>query len=161
MSYAIMMDVVLGGLLAATIFYTTRLYKKMADLKLYQQNLQQLAAQFTNATETAQQAISVLKETTEQSGGLLESHIRKAHTLKEDLNFISDRAASLATTLEENIKEARKAKNDLALLASTIAGAKKPQPIAVVATTETQKPARRGRASKAETELLAALENRG
>lgn len=161
MTSAIIMDVVLGGLLAATIFYTTRLYRKMSELKLYQQDLQQLAAQFTRATETAQQAIGVLKETTEQSGGLLESHIRKAHTLKEDLNFMNDRAASLATALEENIKEARKAKNDLALLASTIAGAKKTPAVAAVATTETLKPARRGRASKAEAELLAALESRG
>jgi hypothetical protein len=158
MSYTIIIDIALGGLLAATIFYTTRLYKKMADLKLYQQDLQQLAAQFTHATDTAQQAISVLKETTEQSGSLLESHIRKAHSLKEDLNFMSDRAASLTTVLEGNIAEARKAKNDLALLASTIAGAKK-SPV-VIAETEAPKPVRRSRASKAEAELLAALEER-
>jgi hypothetical protein len=118
-----------------------------------------LATQFSNATDTAQNAIAILKDTTEQAGGLLESHIRKAHTLKEDLNFMSDRALNATTALETSIAEARQAKKDLAMLATTIAAAKKAPPAVENSTLEIEavKPAKRSRASKAEAELRAAL----
>ena len=157
MTYTVIIDVLLGGLLAATIFYTTRLYKKMAEFKLFHQDLQVLATQFSNATDTAQNAIAILKDTTVQAGGLLESHIRKAHTLKEDLNFMSDRALNATTALETSIAQARQAKNDLAMLATTITAAKKATPAVANAIPETEavKPAKRSRASKAEAEFEA------
>ena len=103
MNFSLALDILLAVLLVATIGYAMVLNRKLGNLRRHKEELEGLAATFSQSTARANDSIARLKNST--AG--LQTDTAKAAGLKDDLKFLIDRGTSAADRLEAAVRESR------------------------------------------------------
>jgi len=107
---SLILDIFLIVLLCMAIGYGFALNKRIVALRKDQKNLEKLAASFADATAKAESSVYQLKATTDSAGLALQETVTRSEGVRDDLEFLIDRANKIADILEEDIraKEGRK-----------------------------------------------------
>ncbi len=101
------LDLVLIGLLAATLFHALRLERALGVLKRDRAALEQLVASFNDSTRQAEQGIERLREAADGAGRQIAKQLEAARTLQDDLQFLLDRGETLANRLDGAVRWGR------------------------------------------------------
>jgi hypothetical protein len=107
MSFSLVFDIVLIGMLAATLAYGFRLNRKLETMRAGRAEFQTLLTHFVEATTQAERSIANLKLTSAESGQNLQEACERATALREDLAFLMEKAGGLADKLESAIGRSR------------------------------------------------------
>ncbi len=102
-----LLELILVGLLVATLFHAVRLERALGVLKRDRAALEELVAGFNQSTRAAEQGIDRLKEAADGAGRQIARQIDAAARLKDDLVFLSERGDSLADRLDQLVREGR------------------------------------------------------
>ncbi len=107
MPFALILDILIAILLIATIAYAVMLNRRLSDLRKDQTELEQLAQSFNEATIRAEDSIHKLTNSADDMKRDVQETLQKAETLRDDLNFLIDRAGTSADKLEEKVRNNR------------------------------------------------------
>jgi chromosome segregation ATPase len=105
--FALILDILIAILLIATIAYAVMLNRRLSDLRKDQSELEQLAQSFNEATIRAEESIHKLTNSADDMKRDVQETLQKAETLRDDLNFLIDRAGNSADKLEEKVRSNR------------------------------------------------------
>lgn len=97
----LVLEAVVAVLLVVTIIYCIMLDRRIRSFKSEQINLAGLVAQLSNATDHAEVAVAGLKSTAEEADGELDSKLKKARSLSEELAFMVETGNNLAGKLAD------------------------------------------------------------
>ncbi len=100
LSLGTIIDLVILGLLCATIFYALRLSGQLKILKQSKAELEQLVSNLAINITRAQEAIQEMHEVADQSSDQLHSLIKQGRGLSEELQLITEAGDGLARRLE-------------------------------------------------------------
>jgi F0F1-type ATP synthase membrane subunit b/b' len=89
-------EIVLALMLAACLYYFWRLDKKLAALRNGQDGVLRAAAELTQATQQAEQAVRSLRATAQEAGRDLQARINDARATAERLGLGAGRLRSSA-----------------------------------------------------------------
>jgi biopolymer transport protein ExbB/TolQ len=103
MAWTIALDLLLAGLLVATIVVGVLLNRRLAEMRRHRAELETLGRAFDDATRRAEDGIGRLKV----SSDALQQHLGEATTAADDLRFLIERAKTLADRLEADVRAAR------------------------------------------------------
>lgn len=145
---AILLDIGLLALLAATLFHAVRLERALGVLKRDRAALDALVTTFNASTRAAETGVERLRAATDGAGRQIQRQIDTATSLKDDLTFIVQRGEGLADRLDELVRATRPA------LSLASARAPEPAPFQAAARAPADEPRVR---SQAEKDLLKAL----
>jgi hypothetical protein len=109
MTPALLLDVLLVALLAATIAYLVVLNRRLAGLRENRAEIERQAREFAVSTARAEASVVDLKAAAEGTGRSLQECTERSQTLRDDLEFMIDRGNSLADRLESNLRQGRDA----------------------------------------------------
>ena len=137
-----LLELVLLGLLAATLFHAVRLERALGILKRDRVALQELVAGFNTSTHQAEIGIERLRATADSAGMQIARQVDAAMTLKDDLVLLTDRGERLADRLDALVHAGRPLVADV------------PPRLSVVSDSSATEPRVR---SQAERDLLKAL----
>ena len=107
MDWKLLLDLVVSGLLVATITYAVRLNNRLGALRKNRDDLAKTIVAFNEATVRAESSIPKLKRAAEEAGAGLQERVEKAHSLRDDLAFMIERADAMANRLENAVRSAR------------------------------------------------------
>ncbi len=102
-------DLVLIGLLAATLFHAIRLERALGVLRRDRAMLEQLVSGFNSATHEAQLGVERLRGAADGVGRELAAQIARAGGLRQDLEFLAQRGEAVADRMEAGLRAARPA----------------------------------------------------
>ncbi len=85
-----------------------RLYRSLSVVRESKAELEQLSQQFIQATDSAEKSIVNLKAVADPAAESLQTHIDKALKLRDELDFLVERADQLADSLSDGISSKRK-----------------------------------------------------
>ena len=97
----LLFDCILGVLLVATINYCSKLSKRIRLLQDSRGELAGMINQFDTATQRAMTSLSELQTVSKRITEALQLKIDKANFLADDLAFLIEKSAKLATQLEQ------------------------------------------------------------
>lgn len=103
------LDLVLVGLLAATLFHAVRLERALGVLKRDRAALEDLIAGFNTSTRQAEAGIDRLRATADGAGRQLARQLETAGALRDDLALLTQRGERLADRLDGQVRAARPA----------------------------------------------------
>lgn len=98
---SLIFDVVLAGLLIATIAYAIILNRGLTQLHQSRGEMEGLIRNFSEATARAEAGIKAMKRTASESGEALQRNIERAQGLRDELQFMIEAGDSLAHRLAE------------------------------------------------------------
>ena len=101
------LDLVLIGLLAATLFHAMRLERALGVLKRDRAALEALVAGFNASTRQAESGIERLREAADGAGRQLARQLEAARGVDGDLGFLIGRGEQLADRLDALVRAAR------------------------------------------------------
>lgn len=104
---ALMLDLLVAGLLVATIVYAWVLNRKLSALRSAKPEMEQLIARFVQATARAENGLAEIRQTAEQTGEGLRQATEEGQSIADDLVFLVERAGKLADRLA--VPQARRA----------------------------------------------------
>ncbi len=107
MTLNIILDVVVAGLLLATIVYAMLLSRRLGALRNDKQQLEALVGSLDTSSQRAEAGIAALKEAAERIGHQLQQRIDQGKALHGDLSYIIDLGGGLADRLEGTIRARR------------------------------------------------------
>lgn len=142
MSPTVLLDVVIVALLVPTIVYAVILNRRLDALRRNRDDLGRMILAFNEATVRAEAGIPKMKRAVEEVGETLRETMEKAHNLRDDLAFMTERADSMANRLEGHLREARGALKPASGAAETFAAADLPEPLGMDKVRETGEAAR-------------------
>lgn len=105
----VILEVVLLGLLAATLFHALRLERALGVLKRDRAVLEELVAGFNESTRSAENGIERLREAADGAGRQMSRQVETANALREDLRFLSERGVQVADRLDTLVRNGRAA----------------------------------------------------
>ena len=100
-------EIVLIGLLAATLFHAVRLERALGVLKRDRAELQELIANFNVSTRQAEIGIERLRGAAEGAGQQIAQQVDAALTLKDDLMLLIERGNALADRMDTLVRAGR------------------------------------------------------
>lgn len=109
MTLSIILDIVVAGLLVATIAYATILDRRIRQLRSARAEIETMVVGFNTATARAESAIGDLKEGTEAGARELKPLMATARQIADDLQFLVERGNELADRLDVGVGAARAA----------------------------------------------------
>lgn len=107
MDWKIILDLLVSVLLIATIAYAVTLNKRLTQLRRNRDEMAKIIVSFNDATVRAESSIPKLKKAAEDAGMALQERVEKAHSLRDDLAFMIERADTMANRLENAVRSAR------------------------------------------------------
>ena len=107
MSAMIALDVLVAGLLAATIGYAVVLNRRLRQLRDGRDQMERLIADFRQATTRAEVGLTALKETAGQTDGGVLAQLDSVRTVRDELEFLIGRAEAESARLEDAIRRGR------------------------------------------------------
>ncbi len=112
-----LLEVLLIGLLLATLFHALRLEKALGVLRRDRAALEELVAGFNDSTRQAESGIDRLRVVADGAGRQIARHVDQAKALKNDLVFLTERGEKLADQLDSLVRQARPTAEPTPLLA--------------------------------------------
>ncbi|MBK1670065.1 hypothetical protein CKO28_18685 [Rhodovibrio sodomensis] len=109
---SVLLDVLIAGLLAATIFYAVVLNRKLGELRNNKAEMEAMVNRLVETTERAEHGLAELKAAAHDKGEELSQKVSDAKALSDDLGFLVDKGTSLADRMERQIGAARKVTAD-------------------------------------------------
>jgi hypothetical protein len=109
---SILLDVLIAGLLAATIFYAVILNRKLGELRNNKAEMEAMVNRLVQTTERAEHGLAELRAAAHDKGEELSQKVADAKALSDDLGFLVDKGTSLADRMERQIGAARKVTAD-------------------------------------------------
>jgi hypothetical protein len=100
-------EIVLMGLLAATLFHAVRLERALGVLKRDRAELQELIANFNVSTRQAEVGIERLRGAAEGAGQQIAQQVDAALALKDDLMLLIERGDALADRMDTLVRAGR------------------------------------------------------
>ena len=150
-----LLEVLLIGLLIATLFHALRLERALGVLRRDRAALEELVAGFNDSTRQAEGGIDRLRSVADGAGRQIARHVDQAKALKSDLVFLTERGEKLADQLDSLVRQARPPVEPTPLLQRS---STRPVSTLHAVPEETQPGEADGRVrSQAEKELLRAL----
>lgn len=110
MTISLILDIFIILTLTITIVYAYKLHRQIIYLRNNKDQLGTLIEGFNSATLRAEKSIELLSKNAVNSGQNLQIHIDKSQSFRDEIMFLLDRGASLASRLEEDIQTARELK---------------------------------------------------
>lgn len=107
MTLNIILDIIVAGLLVATITYAILLSRRLGALRNDKQQLEALVSSLDTSAQRAEAGIAALKEAAERIGQQLQQRVDQAKGLQGDLSYIIDLGGGLADRLEGTIRARR------------------------------------------------------
>jgi hypothetical protein len=107
MSFGILLDLVVAGLLATAIGYCVLLNRKLGALRADKAQLAETVRGLAEVSLRAEAGIAKLKESAEHLGRALEQKIEAGQGLHDDLTYMIDRGNGLADRLAGGIRKRR------------------------------------------------------
>ena len=104
---SIVVDIVVAVLLVVTIAFVWRLERRIAVLKREEAKFAELLGDFAQAAARADQSVKALKLTADGVGRDLESVIARAQGLREDVQYLLDRAGPVTDRLSDAVMRSR------------------------------------------------------
>jgi hypothetical protein len=101
------LELILAGLLAATMFHAIRLERALGVLKRDRAALEELVADFNASTRQAEAGIDRLRVAADGTGRQIARQIDAATELKDDLTFLLERGGKVADRLDGVLRSAR------------------------------------------------------
>src|SRR4051812_47854262 len=101
------LELVLLGMLAATMFHAVRLERALGVLKRDRATLEALVAGFNASTQQAEQGIERLRAAADGAGRQIARQADAALALKDDLTFLMECGERLADRLDTLVRSAR------------------------------------------------------
>jgi hypothetical protein len=102
-----LLEIVLIGLLAATLFHAVRLERALGVLKRDRAVLEDLVTGFNASTRQAEVSIDRLRAAADGAGRQIAQQIDGASALKDDLILLADRGERLADRLDALVRAGR------------------------------------------------------
>ena len=102
-----LLEIVLIGLLIATLFHAVRLGRALAALKGDRGPLEALVQSFAAGTRDAQAGIEHLRQIADGAGRRIAQQIEVANALRDDLAYVTERAGRLADRLDLLVRDNR------------------------------------------------------
>ncbi len=96
---SLIIDLILVGLLAATIAYAIILNKQIIKLRESRGEMAELIQGLNDAMNKAEGGVRNLKKTASDTGEDLQRTVNKAQTLRDELEFMIEAADAMATRL--------------------------------------------------------------
>jgi len=94
-------DLLIAPLLAAVVYYTLRLHRRLETLRTEQKQLGALITQFTSAAERADAATAHLKTAGVDADKSVRALIARAESARDELAFLIDRADQASARVGE------------------------------------------------------------
>lgn len=101
-------DLLVAGLLIATIVYCFLLNRRLDGLRAGHAELRGLIADFNKATEKARSGVANMKAAAEDAGRNLQEQTSKARGLADELAFMNETGGRLADRLASGIDASRR-----------------------------------------------------
>jgi hypothetical protein len=103
----LLLNIVIVGLLAATISYCWVLNRRIKLLQDSKSELAQLLAHFDESTQRASESIVALQTASKRIGENIQHRIEKANYVIDDLGFLIERAGKISSQLEASVAVSR------------------------------------------------------
>lgn len=107
--FSLLLDLVIIGLLAATIGYAVVLNRQLTQLRESRGELETLVRGFAEATARAEVGVKAMKKTAGEAGEALQATIEKGQAMRDEVQLMIETADSLATRLENAVSVSRTA----------------------------------------------------
>ena len=101
------LDLAIILLLVPTIIYAVILNRRLSILRRSRDELAKVVSSFNEATMRAEAGIPKLKKATLEANTALQDRVEKAHSLRDDLAFMIERAEETADRLEGAVRVSR------------------------------------------------------
>lgn len=111
MTAGIVLDLMLAGLLTATIVYAVVLNRRLDALRRAKDEMRAMIDDFSAAAEKARTGMDALRDAGDSSGRTLKPLIDQAQALREDLGFLIERGSVVADRLAEDVRGARQGRS--------------------------------------------------
>ena len=125
----ILLEIILVGLLTATLFHAIRLERALGMLKRDRAVLEALISGFNASTTQAEAGIDRLRSAADGAGRQIARQLDEARTLKDDLVFLTERGARLADRIDGLVRAGRPLAMEPARPASTASDADDAAPL--------------------------------
>jgi len=106
-SLSLIFDIIVCGLLTATIVYAVALNRRLRIIQNSREELQGLLSHFSESLARAEEGIRELRKVANLVGSDLNSEIKKGSGLKDDLAYLIERGDKLANQLEDTVRKGR------------------------------------------------------
>jgi len=107
-----MLEIVLVGMLGATLFHAVRLERALGVLKRDRATLEALVSGFNASTRQAESGIERLRAAADGAGRQVARQSEAALALKDDLAFLMERGERLADRMDGLVRTARPVASD-------------------------------------------------
>lgn len=107
MTFAILLDLLMCGLLAATVVYAVLLHRRLTSWRQDKGELEEMVKRFNAAAKHAETATAALKQASEECGRPVAELLAKAESLRSDLSYLLERAEPAADRLAELVRPRR------------------------------------------------------
>jgi hypothetical protein len=107
MSVGFTLNIIIALLLIITIFYCIRLSKRIANFNSSKTELSKFLDEFNKSILRAEKNIVELKNLGNNVDDNIQTQIKKARFLANDLSFLAEKAENVAVTLENKINMSR------------------------------------------------------
>jgi len=101
------LELILVGLLAATLFHAIRLERALGALKRDRASLEELVTGFNTSTRQAEAGIERLRAAADGAGRQLARQVEAALALRDDMALLIQRGERLADRLDGQVRAAR------------------------------------------------------
>lgn len=105
----LILDAVVAVLLGVTIFYCTKLNRRIRILQDSKSELATLIQQFDNSTQQATRSINEIHVVSKKINESIKAKLDKANYIVDDLTFMIEKGNKLADRMESDISGTRKA----------------------------------------------------
>lgn len=106
---ALVLDLAIVALLVATIGYAVTLNRQLSRLRDSRAELEELVRGFAEATERAEAGVQGMRRMAAESGEKLQKTVDRAQAIRDELQFMTEAADSLAARLEGAVGQGRPA----------------------------------------------------
>lgn len=103
----ILLELVLVGLLAATLFHAMRLERLLAALKRDRVALEETINGFASSTRQAEAGLERLRGVADGAGRQIARQLDEARALKDDLTFLMERGGRVADRMDTLVRSGR------------------------------------------------------
>jgi hypothetical protein len=108
MSVPVALDLLVAGLLVATIAYAIVLNRRLTQLRGGTEQMERLISDFYQATTRAESGVSALKEFAGRNDSEILEQLQSMQKLRDELEYLVERAEGQGARLENMISRERK-----------------------------------------------------